>query len=90
MKRFVQYYNENYDELGGSDSVWVFDQRWSNNTIINRVIERAAKQAACYRANPDKYAPQHAAFFRIMCGEILDPHPITGFVNLDYNSFRTH
>lgn len=85
MKRFVQYYNENYNELCGSDSVWMFDQRWSNQTIINKVIDRAAKRAACYRANPDKYAPQHAALFRIMYGEILDPHPITGYFHLEHN-----
>ena len=28
--RYVQYYNENKVELCGSDSVWVFDQRYAN------------------------------------------------------------
>jgi hypothetical protein len=85
MKRFVQYYDENYNELCGSDSVWVFDQRWSIDTIMDKVITKAEKQAAYYRANPDKAVPQHASYARIMMGEILSPHPITGFVNLEHN-----
>lgn len=85
MKRFVQYYDENCNELCGSDSVWVFDQRWPHNTVIIRVTKRAAEQAAYYRANPDKAVPQRAAFFKIMMGEILNPRPITGFVNLEHN-----
>lgn len=85
MRRFVQYYDENYNELCGSDSVWVFDQRWSNDTIIGKVITKAAKQAAYYKANPDKAAPQRAALFRIMMGEIRDPHSITGYFHLEHN-----
>lgn len=85
MKRFVQYYDANCNELCGSDSVWVFDQRWATTTIIDKVRERAAKQAAYYRANPDKAVPQRAAICRIMVGEILDPRPITGYFHLEHN-----
>lgn len=85
MKRFVQYYDENRNEICGSDGVWVFDQRFANDTMICRVMERAAKQAAYYRANPDKAVPQRAAICRIMMGEILDPRPITGYFHLEHN-----
>lgn len=85
MKRFVQYYDKNCNELCGSGSIWVFDQRWSLDTIINRVLSKAAKQAAYYRANPDKAAPQHAAIARIMRGEISHAHPITGYFHIEHN-----
>ena len=85
MKRFVQYYDKNRNEIGGSDGVWVFDQRFANHTMICRVIERAAKQAAYYRANPDKYAPQRAAYARLMRGEICCASPITEFISLKHN-----
>ena len=85
MRRFVQYYDENYNELGGSDSIWMFDQRWSIDTIMDKVITKAEKQAAYYRANPDKAVPQHAAYARLMRGEILCASPITGFINLEHN-----
>lgn len=84
-KRFIQYYDENRNELCGSDSIWVFDQRWSIDTIMDKVITKAEKQAAYYRANPDKAVPQHAAYARLMHGEILCASPITGFVNLEHN-----
>lgn len=85
MKRFVQYYDENYNELCGSDGVWVFDQRWTNNTVIIRVTGNAERQAEYYEANPDKAVPQRAASFRIMMGEILNSRPMTGFIDLKHN-----
>ena len=42
--RYVQYYNENKEELCGSDSVWVFDQRYANRTMILQVKDSKASQ----------------------------------------------
>lgn len=85
MKRFIQYYDKNRNEICGSDGVWVFDQRFATHTMVSRAIERAAKQAMYYRANPDKVVPQRAAFMRIMHGEIRCASPITGYIHLEHN-----
>ena len=61
MKRFIQYYDENGREMIGSGGVWIFDQRWSNDTIMIKVIEQAKKQTEAYRQCPEKFAPQLAA-----------------------------
>ena len=84
-KRFVQYYDENRNELCGSDSIWIFDQRLSTTTIINNVVDRAAKQAQYYRSNPSKAVKQSAHFARIMHGEISRASAITGYIHLSHN-----
>ena len=85
--RYVQYYNENKEELCGSDSVWVFDQRYSNRTMILQVKDSKASQWLNYKNNPDKYCPQQAAYFRIVQGANLmsNATPLTEFMPLLHN-----
>jgi hypothetical protein len=81
----VQYYDKNYNELCGSDSIWIFDQRFSTATIVSNVIERAAKQSEYYRTHPDKAVKQRAHFARIMRGDINNAMAITGYIHLPHN-----
>ena len=85
--RYVQYYNENKVELCGSDSVWVFDQRYANRTTILQVKDSKASQWLHYKNNPDKYCPQQAAYFRIVQGANLmsNATPLTEFIPLLHN-----
>ena len=85
--RYVQYYNENKVELCGSDSVWVFDQRYANRTMILQVKDSKASQWLNYKNNPDKYCPQQAAYFRIVQGANLmsNATPLTEFIPLLHN-----
>ena len=85
--RYVQYYNENKEELCGSDSVWVFDQRNANRTMILQVKDSKASQWLHYKNHPDKYCPQLAAYFRIVQGANLmsDATPLTEFIPLLHN-----
>lgn len=82
--RYVQYYNENKEELCGSDSVWVFDQRSANRTIILQVKDSKACQWLHYKNHPEKYRPQRAAYFRIVQGANLMSKaiPLTEFIPL--------
>lgn len=85
--RYVQYYNENKVELCGSDSVWVFDQRCANRTMILQVKDSKASQWLHHKNHPDKYCPQRAAYFRIVQGESLmsEATPLTEFIPLLHN-----
>ena len=85
--RYVQYYNENKEELCGSDSVCVFDQRCANRTMILQVKDSKASQWLHYKNNPDKYCPQRAAYFRIVHGANLmsKATPLTDFIPLPHN-----
>ena len=85
--RYVQYYNENKEELCGSDSVWVFDQRYANRTMRLKVIGSKTTQYFRYENHPDKYCPQQAAYFRIVQGENLmsNATPLTEFIPLLHN-----
>ena len=85
--RYVQYYNENKEELCGIDSVWVFDQRYANRTMILQVKDSKASQWLDYKNHPDKYCPQQAAYFRIVEGANLmsNSTPLTEFIPLLHN-----
>ena len=85
--RYVQYYNENKEELCGSDSVLVFDQRNANRTMIIKVKDSKASQWLNYKNNPHKYCPQQAAYFRIVQGANLmsKATPLTEFIPLLHN-----
>lgn len=85
--RYVQYYDENKEELCGSDSVWVFDQRYANRTMILQVKDSKASQWLHYKNHPEKYCPQQAAYFRIVVGESLmsKATPCTEFIPLLHN-----
>ena len=85
--RYVQYYNENKVELCGSDSVWVFDQRYANRTMIIQVKDSKEIQWLHYKNHPEKYCPQRAAYFRIVEGESLmsNATPLTEFIPLLHN-----
>ena len=85
--RYVQYYDENKVELCGSDSVWVFDQRYANRTIILHVKDSKASQWLNYKNHPDKYCPQRAAYFRIVHGANLmsKATPLNDFIPLLHN-----
>ena len=85
--RYVQYYNENKEELCGIDSVWVFDQRYANRTMILQVKDSKASQWLNYKNNPEKYVPQQAAYFRIVQGANLmsKATPLTEFIPLLHN-----
>ena len=85
--RYVQYYDENKEELCGSDSVWVFDQRYANRTMILQVKDSKASQWLNYKNHPDKYCPQQAAYFRIVEGANLmsNSTPLTEFIPLLHN-----
>ena len=82
--RYVQYYNENKEELCGIDSVCVFDQRYANRTIILQVKDSKECQWLDYNNHPDKYCPQQAAYFRIVQGANLmsNATPLTEFIPL--------
>lgn len=85
--RYVQYYNENKEELCGSESVLVFDQRYANRTMILKVKDSKANQWLNYKNHPEKYFPQQAAYFRIVRGEnlISKATPLTEFIPLLHN-----
>ena len=85
--RYVQYYNEDKEELCGSDSVWVFDQRYDNLTMILKVNDSKASQWLHYKKHPEKYCPQQAAYFRIVQGANLmsKATPLTEFLPLLHN-----
>ena len=85
--RYVQYYNENKEELCGIDSVCVFDQRYANRTIILQVKDSKARQWLNYKNNPEKYFHQQAAYFRIVQGANLmsNATPLTEFIPLLHN-----
>ena len=85
--RYVRYYNEDKEELCGSDSVWVFDQRYSNLTMILKVNDSKASQWLHYKKHPEKYCPQQAAYFRIVQGANLmsKANPLTDFIPLPHN-----
>ena len=85
--RYVQYYNENKEELCGIDSVRVFDQRYANRTMILQVKDSKASQWLNYKNHPDKYCPQQAAYFRIVQGANLmsNATPLTEFTPLLHN-----
>lgn len=85
--RYVQYYNEDKEELCGSDSVWVFDQRYANRTMILKVNASKSSQWLHYKNNPDKYCPQQAAYFRIVQDANLmsKATPLTEFIPLLHN-----
>ena len=85
--RYVQYYNENKEELCGSDSVLVFDQRNANRTMIIKVKDSKESQCLHYKNHPDKYCPQQAAYFRIVEGANLmrNSTPLTEFIPLLHN-----
>ena len=85
--RYVQYYNENKEELCGIDSVWVFDQRNANRTMILQVKDSKASQWLNYKNNPEKYCPQRAAYFRIVkCSNLMSSAtPCTEFIPLLHN-----
>lgn len=85
--RYVQYYNENKEELCGSESVLVFDQRYANRTMILKVKDSKASQWLHYNNNPEKYCPQQAAYFRIVeCESLMSKAtPCTEFIHLPHN-----
>ena len=85
--RYVQYYNENKEELCGSDSVWVFDQMCANRTMRLKVIGSKTTQYFHYNNHPDKYCPQQASYFRIVQGANLmsNSTPLTEFIPLLHN-----
>ena len=85
--RYVQYYDENKEELCGSDSVWVFDQRCANRTMILQVKDSKESQWLHYKNHPEKYCPQQAAYFRIVRGANLmsKATPLTEFIPLLHN-----
>ena len=85
--RYVQYYNENKEQLCGIDSVCVFDQRYDNRTIILQVKDSKASQWLNYNNHPDKYCPQRAVYFRIVQGANLmsEATPLTEFIPLLHN-----
>lgn len=85
--RYVQYYNEDKEELCGSDSVWVFDQRYANRAMILKVKDSKASQWLHYKNHPEKYCPQQAAYFRIVQGANLmsKATPLTEFIPLLHN-----
>ena len=85
--RYVQYYNEDKEELCGIDSVWVFDQRNANRTMIIKVKDSKESQCLHYKNHPDKYCPQQAAYFRIVEGANLmsNSTPLTEFIPLLHN-----
>ena len=85
--RYVQYYNEDKEELCGIESVCVFDQRYANRTMILKVKDSKANQWLNYKNNPDKYCPQQAAYFRIVQGANLmsESTPLTEFIHLLHN-----
>ena len=85
--RYVQYYNENKEELCGIDSVWVFDQRNANRTMIIQVKDSKESQWLHYKNHPEKYCPQQAAYFRIVQGANLmsSAIPLTEFIPLLHN-----
>ena len=85
--RYVQYYNENKEELCGIDSVWVFDQRYANRTMILQVKDSKGSQWLHYKNHPDECCPQQAAYFRIVEGANLmsNSTPLTEFIPLLHN-----
>ena len=85
--RYVQYYNENKEELCGIDSLLMFDQRYANRTMILKVNVSKASQCLHYKNHPEKYCPQQAAYFRIVEGESLmsKATPCTEFIPLPHN-----
>lgn len=85
--RYVQYYNEDKEELCGIDSVCLFDQRYANRTIILQVKDSKASQWLHYKKHPEKYCPQQAAYFRIVQGANLmsKATPLTEFIPLLHN-----
>lgn len=85
--RYVQYYNEDKEELCGSDSVWVFDPRYANRTMILKVKDSKESQWLHYKNHPEKYFPQQAAYFRIVQGANLmsKATPLTEFIPLLHN-----
>ena len=85
--RYVQYYNEDKEELCGIDSVWVFDQRCANRTMILQVNDSKASRWLNYKNHPEKYCPQQAAYFRIVQGANLmsNSTPLTEFIPLLHN-----
>ena len=85
--RYVQYYNENKEELRGIDSVLMFDHMYANRTIILKVQVSKASNCLHYKNHPDKYFPQRAAYFRIVQGANLmsKATPLTEFIPLLHN-----
>ena len=66
--RYVQYYNENKVELCGIDSVWVFDQRYANRTMILQVKDSKESQWLNYKSHPESIVrnkPLISALFKV-------------------------
>ena len=61
-KRYVQYSDKDGNELLGSGHTWVFDQRFSNATIADKVQERFDCQFKAWQKDRRYIKPQYAFF----------------------------
>jgi len=70
----------------GTESNFIFDQRWSNEHIINYVFEAKRSQAEAYRREPNKYIPQLKRFCRVETWEgYIEGKPLTEWIPLENN-----
>lgn len=74
MMRIVEFYDKDKLEQCGSDSIWIFDQRYSNATVISKVPELLRKQLRKY------------SYFRIArCASLLDKFTyLTDYISCKY------
>lgn len=70
-KRYIQYYDNHCMQLLGSDSVWVFDQRWSNTTALAKAYEKVQNQARAYLSDTSKYVKPRQCYAAVLCNESL-------------------
>lgn len=64
-KRYLRFYDEHGLERCGSDGLWIFDQRLSNETAIKNAHDRHQKQCAAYRSDPSKYLRPRDFYCRV-------------------------
>ena len=74
MSRYIVFYdytlNGKLDECIGGDNYIKFDQRYSNETAINKVLSKKIVR------------PSQAIGFKIHSGTILNSKPITNLIKL--------
>ena len=71
MARYIVFYDYSCGKLNeclGGDNYIKFDQRYSNDTAINKVISN------------DIFRPKRAIGFKIHIGTILNNKPITNLI----------
>jgi len=66
MIRYIEFYDKNGNAFCGSDSIWLFDQRYSNKTAMRKTKEQAEKQAAAYNRDKKKYVKPKNCYGKII------------------------